>query len=178
MDVLEIDKLNFEVFISHKDIIKKVNDISIALNASFKEDMPICLIVLNGAVVFAAELLKKLHPLIEFSLIKVKSYDGVSSTGKISLEYFPFNLIKNRRVLLIEDIVDSGLTLDFLRKELLSCGAKSVECVTLLFKSTKYLYSKEPEYVGFSIGEEFVVGYGMDLNEKGRSLMDIYKNTN
>ena len=77
---------------------------------------------------------------------------------------------------MIEFFVDSGLTLDFLRKELLSCGAKSVECVTLLFKSTKYLYSKEPEYVGFSIGEEFVVGYGMDLNEKGRDLSSIYKN--
>jgi len=176
INFLEIDGLNFKIFLSYQDIIERIRIMSTELNASFQDELPICLIVLNGAKVFASELLKNLDPLIEISLVKVNSYKGVHSSGTISVDYLPINMIKNRNILLIEDIVDSGLTLDFLKKELLSCGAQSVECVTLLFKSKKYSYYKTPEYIGFSIGEEFVVGYGMDLNEKGRDLKNIYKN--
>ena len=80
-------------------------------------------------------------------------------------------------VLLIEDIVDTGNTLSFLKTELIKNGAKQVECVTLLFKPMKYNYDSLPEYIGFNIGPEFVVGFGMDLNQKGRDLEDIYKNS-
>ena len=176
MKSIEIDGLSFEVLISTNDILDRVVNLSSLVKDSYKDELPLCLIVLNGAAVFANELLKYLDPLIEVSLIKVKSYDGVNSSAKISLDYFPKNLIKDRKVLLIEDVVDTGLTLDFLRKELLLHSAQSVECITLLFKPTKYKYQKKPDYIGFYIGDEFVVGYGMDLNQKGRSLKNIYRN--
>ena len=108
--------------------------------------------------------------------MKVKSYDGIKSTKSISVEHLPYDIIKNREILLIEDIVDTGFTLNFLKKELKKHGAKNIECVTLLFKPDKYNFPIEPDYVGFSIGKEFVVGYGMDFNEKGRDLSSIYKN--
>ena len=132
--------------------------------------------MLSGASVFANELLKHLDSSVEVSLVKVKSYNGIQNTGDVLVEYLPLDLIKNRKVLLIEDIVDTGDTLFFLRNELKKNGVIKIDCVTLLFKPEKYNYDLLPEYIGFNIGEEFVVGFGMDLNQKGRELKDIYKN--
>jgi len=175
MKNIEIDGLHFELFLSIGDIEKKVLDLANQLKRIYKDEWPVCLIVLNGAVVFAHQLLKHLDPAIEFSLIKVNSYDGVNSTGKVVMDHFPYDIIKNQRILLIEDIVDTGSTLSFLKKELKKNGAKGIECITLLFKKNKYEYNIPPEYIGFTIGDEFVVGYGMDLDQKGRDLKNIYK---
>ena len=177
MKTIEIDGLTFELLISSQDILDKVNNLSKNLMVKYKDHWPLCLIVLNGAAVFAAELLKDLDLSCEISVIKACSYDGTKSTEEVSIEYLPYDLIKNRDILLIEDIVDSGLTLNFLKNELKKNGAKNIECVTLLFKPSKYQYNNDPEHVGFVIDKEFVVGYGMDFNEKGRNLADIYKNT-
>ena len=176
MEKIEIDGLHFDILISSKKILNKVDLLFYQLNKKYQDNWPLCLIVLNGAAVFASRLLKELKKSVHVSLVKVKSYDGIESTKHISGEYLPYDIIKDQNILLIEDIVDSGLTLNFLKKELKKHGAKNVECVTLLFKPSKYKYSVDPEHIGFVIGEEFVVGYGMDLNEKGRELPSIYKN--
>ncbi len=176
MERVEIDGLNFEILISSKKIIEKIDLIFKQLNLKYKDNWPLCLIVLNGGAVFASRLLKDLENSVHVSLVKVKSYDGLKSTKHISVDYLPYDIIKNKEILLIEDIVDTGFTLNFLKKELKNHGAKNVECVTLLFKPSKYNYPVKPEYIGFSIGEEFVVGYGMDFNQKGRDLVSIYKN--
>ena len=118
-----------------------------------------------------------LGPRIKFKSIKAHSYSGTKSTGKLSIENFPYNAIKGKSIIIVEDIVDSGLTFDFLRNELLESGALSVECVTLLFKKSSYKYKKQPKYIGFHIGKEFVVGYGMDYNQAGRDL-EKYLQTN
>jgi len=176
MQNIEIDGLYFETLISSNKISSKINHLFKKLESKYKDNWPLCLIVLNGAAVFASRLLRNVPNSVHVSLVKVKSYDGIESKKSISVDYLPYDIIKNKNVLLIEDIVDTGLTLNFLKKELKKNGAKNVECVTLLFKPTKYTYSKKPEYIGFNIGEEFVVGYGMDFNEKGRELTSIYKN--
>ena len=177
MKTIEIDGLTFELLIESRDILKKVNSLAKNLILKYQDGWPLCLIVLNGAAVFAAELLKAMDSSCEMGLIKVHSYDGAKSTEKVVIDYFPYDLIKNRDILLIEDIVDSGLTINFLKDELQKYGAKNIECVTLLFKPSEYQYDTDPEHIGFIIDKEFVVGYGMDFNEKGRNLSDIYKNT-
>ena len=176
MKNLNIDGLSFELFLSFDQISNKIIDLSRQLKKAYSEDFPLCLIVLNGASVFANELLKQLDSSTEFSLVKVKSYNGMQNEDQVSVEYLPLDLVKNRKVLLIEDIVDTGNTLSFLRNELKKNGVIQIDCVTLLFKPKKYNYDLLPEYIGFNIGEEFVVGFGMDLNQKGRELKNIYKN--
>jgi len=178
MKNIEIDGLNFELLIKEEDILNTVKLLSNKLNDAYSGEWPVVLVVLNGALFFAAELLKSIDNFVELSCVKVHSYDGVMSSGSIIIDYIPYDIIKNKKVLLIEDIVDSGLTLDFLTKELKKKGAKDVECVTLLFKPDKYNYPNVPKYIGFNIGDEFVVGYGMDLNQKCRGLKNIYKNIN
>ena len=176
MKNVNIDGLNFELFLSFDKISNKIIELSRQLKNAYLEDFPLCLIVLSGASVFANELLKHLDSSVEVSLVKVKSYNGIQNTGDVLVEYLPLDLIKNRKVLLIEDIVETGDTLFFVRNELKKNGVIKIDCVTLLFKPEKYNYDLLPEYIGFNIGEEFVVGFGMDLNQKGRELKDIYKN--
>ena len=178
MTQVKIDGLYFDILISSDLIIDKVNYLYNILFEKYHNQWPLCLVVLNGASVFAEQLFIDSKLPIQIDQLKVHSYEGLRSKEKISIDYLPYDLIKNRDVLLIEDIVDSGLTLNFLKKELKNHGAKTIECVTLLFKPNKYQFSQVPEHIGFSIGDEFVVGYGMDFNQKGRELKHIYKNTN
>lgn len=176
MNKVEIDGLYFELLISKDEISEKISYLYDNLVINYKKKWPLCLVVLNGAAVFANELLQKVSPEVNIEFLKVHSYKGLNSTNKITIDYIPYHLIKDQNILLIEDIVDSGFTLDFLKNELRNCGAKRVECITLLFKPSKYQYEIKPNHIGFNIGDEFVVGYGMDFNEKGRSLKNIYKN--
>tara|TARA_B100000902_G_C27192549_1_gene854660 strand:+ start:513 stop:1049 length:537 start_codon:yes stop_codon:yes gene_type:complete len=175
MKNINIDGLNFEILIPQKTITKRIFEISQQLKNKYQNDWPLFIIVLNGAVVFANQLLSFLGPSMKSISIKAHSYNGLKSTGKISIENIPHNVIKSKSILIIEDIVDSGLTFDFLRNELLKNGALSVECVTLLFKKSNFKYNQQPKYIGFHIGKEFVVGYGMDYNQYGRDLENIYK---
>lgn len=176
MKCVEIDGLKFELLISSNKILDRIHLIANEIKKNHKNDSPIYLVVLNGAVVFAAELLKYLDPQFESSVIKVNSYDGLDSSGEVTIEYIPIDRVFDRNVILIEDIVDSGLTLNVLTKELKLHGAKNVYCASLLFKPNKNNFNIIPNYIGFEIGDEFVVGYGMDFNKKGRSLKHIYKN--
>ena len=107
MKNLNIDGLSFELFLSFDQISNKIIDLSRQLKKAYSEDFPLCLIVLNGASVFANELLKQLDSSTEFSLVKVKSYNGMQNADQVSVEYLPLDLVKNRKVLLIEDIVDT-----------------------------------------------------------------------
>lgn len=176
MDNIKIDGLDFEILISSNKILERVKILSEEIKKKYPNNWPLCLVVLNGASVFANALLNHMHESVPRILIKVHSYSGKESTNNVVVDYLPYEMVKNRDILLIEDIVDTGLTLNFLKKELKKCGAKNIECVTLFFKPSKYNYPIHPNYVGFSIGEEFIIGYGMDYNQKGRDLAHVYKN--
>ena len=140
MKKIRIDDLSFKVFISRNEISKKIIKLRKEVIARHQNCFPICLIVLNGAKSFAREFLQSLEPSPEIHFINVKSYVGTSSTGKVLVKSLPNRKLKNKKVLLIEDIVDTGNTLSFLKTELIKNGAKQVECVTLLFKPMKYNY--------------------------------------
>ncbi|MBE38025.1 MAG: hypoxanthine phosphoribosyltransferase [Flavobacteriales bacterium] len=176
MDNLKIDGLDFEILISSNKILKRIKLLAEEIKKKYPNNWPLCLVVLNGASVFANALFTHMDESVPMSLIKVHSYSGQESTNNVIVDYLPYEIVKNRDILLIEDIVDTGLTLNFLKKELKKYGAKNVECVTLFFKPSKYNYPIDPNYVGFSIGDEFIVGYGMDYNQKGRDLSHVYKN--
>ena len=175
MKNIEIEGLNFEILLSSKNILKRVDVLADQIIKQYQAEWPLFLIVLNGASVFASDLLKRIDESVPTALVKVSSYSGTESTNNILVDSFPYELVRGRNILLIEDIVDTGLTLSFLKKELKKNGANNIECVTLFFKPSKYNYSTNPQYVGFDIGEEFVVGYGMDYNQKGRNLSHVYK---
>ena len=177
MENIEIEGLNFEILLSSEKILHRVSSLAEKIKQQYQPDWPLFLIVLNGASIFASDLLKSINTSVPTSLVKVSSYSGTESTKNISVDYFPYEMVRGKNILLIEDIVDTGLTLTFLKKELKKHGANKIECVTLFFKPSKYNYSTNPQYVGFNIGEDFIVGYGMDYNQKGRDLNHVYKTT-
>ncbi|MEO7988040.1 MAG: hypoxanthine phosphoribosyltransferase [Chryseolinea sp.] len=175
---MKIKELEFEKFISEADVQKKVKALAKQINADYKDKTPVFLPILNGSFMFASDLVKEVDIPCRVSFVKVSSYQGTQTTGQlkslIGLEESSFN----QDLIIIEDIVDTGLTLQKIVEELRSLGTKSVEVVSLLRKKPAREKNMEAKYVGFEIEEEFVVGYGLDYDGLGRNLKDIYKSLN
>jgi len=175
---MKIKELEFEKFISEADVQKKVKALAKQINADYKDKTPVFLPILNGSFMFASDLVKEVSIPCRVSFVKVSSYQGTQTTGQLKtllgLEESSFN----QDLIIIEDIVDTGLTLQKIVEELRSLGTKSVEVVSLLRKKPARDKNMETKYVGFEIEEEFVVGYGLDYDGLGRNLKDIYKSTN
>ena len=133
MKNVEIDGFAFELFIPSSQIASKIKDLAKQLSHAYPDDFPMCLVILNGASVFAKNLLRYLDPFVEVHMITVKSYSGMKSNS-INFNDLSVGLVKDKKILLIEDIVDTGKTLSFLRNMLMKNGAQQVHCVTLLFK--------------------------------------------
>jgi hypoxanthine phosphoribosyltransferase len=131
--------------------------------------------VLNGAFIFTADLVRHLNWDPEVQFVRLSSYHGgTKSTGQMRVLLDLLNSPENRDILIVEDIVDTGRTLEWLRGDLLHKGARSVRTATLLFKQEMYLLETPPEYYCFRIPGTFVVGYGLDYAERGRNLRAIY----
>ena len=137
---------------------------------------PVMICVLNGAFMFAADLLKSITLPCEISFVKVSSYHGgMSTTGRVD-ELIGLNAsIENKEVIILEDIVDTGITIDKIITLLKAESPASVKVCTLLYKPDAFKGKKAPELVGMSIPNKFVVGYGLDYDEKGRNLREIYQ---
>lgn len=135
---------------------------------------PIMIGVLNGSLFFMSDLMRAMSIESEMDFIKISSYHHTSSTGTVRLVKDISAQITDRDVILVEDIVDTGLSINFLRKRMLSNSPNSLRVVTFLYKKEMSQLEKEPEYIGFVIPNRFVVGYGLDLDQKFRTLRDIY----
>ncbi|MBS1763444.1 MAG: hypoxanthine phosphoribosyltransferase [Bacteroidetes bacterium] len=168
-----LDK-TFEVMISRKQIENRVKEIASQLNGEYKDKNPVFIGVLNGAFLFMADLFRNIETPCEVSFIRVSSYSGTSSTGTMKQVIGLSANLKNRHIILIEDIVDTGETVTFLMKELAQHQPASVKLVTLLFKPAALKKPVTVDYSGFEIEPEFVVGYGLDYDGYGRNLQDIY----
>lgn len=144
------------------------------INAELLDEFPVFLVVLNGSFVFAADLLREVNIPCEISFIKLASYEGISSSGKVTELIGLKENIHNRTIVIVEDIVDSGHTIDNLTKELMAKQAKAIKVATALFKPHAYQKEHPIHYVGFEIENDFVVGYGLDYEGLGRNLKDIY----
>lgn len=169
-----LDK-SFEVFITREEIQKEVESLGEELGNYYAGKDVVFLAVLNGSFMFAADLMKQIDMDCEISFIKMSSYQGVSTTGKVE-ELIGLNTdINGKEVVIIEDIVDTGFTIDKIISLLEGKGANSVNVCTLLYKPDAFQGKKKPDFVGFTIPNAFVVGYGLDYNEKGRNLDAIYQ---
>ena len=159
-----------EVLVSNEEIEKRSLELARQIEQDYDSKNPIFICLLNGALPFMATLIKNIRTEIEFVCVKVSSYSGTESSGKVSFGNFNFDRIKNRNVIIVEDIVDTGLTINKVNQYLLENGASSVEVVTLLDKPSRREVEISPKYVGFVVPNVFVIGYGLDYNEKYRNL--------
>ena len=173
---IEIDHKIFDLMLEYEQIKKRIRLIGIQLNVDYENRIPVFIGVLNGSFVFLADLIKEVTISSEVTFVKVSSYQGDKNTGNIRKEIGLQMDIKDRDVIIVEDIVDSGHTLSYLLDMIYKKKPASVNVCTLLLKP-KSLKKKidEINYVGFEIPDEFVVGYGLDYNGLGRNLKDIYR---
>ena len=147
------------------------------ISADYKDKEPLFVVVLNGAFVFAADLLRALEDVrCEVTFIRVSSYYGMASTGQLEFIVPLQQVVDQRDVIIIEDIIDTGLTIHQLKAHMRAHGATSVRVATMLFKPNKLEYDDaKPEYVGREMTDEFVIGYGLDFDGFVRNLDAIYK---
>lgn len=169
-----LDK-SFEEFITRDEINREIESLGKTLDETYEGKEVVFLAVLNGAFMFASDLMKAVDLNCEISFVKMSSYQGTSSTGKVD-ELIGLNTdIREKHVIILEDIVDTGHTIDKIISLLEGKGANSIGVCTLLYKPDAFQGRKKPDFVGFSIPNAFVVGYGLDYNEKGRNLDAIYQ---
>jgi hypoxanthine phosphoribosyltransferase len=172
---MNIKDLEFKKFLSAERIEKKVAGLAQKINEDYKDRTPVFLPVLNGSFMFASDLLKDVTIPCRISFVKISSYAGTNSTGQLKTLIGHEESLFGLDVIIVEDIVDSGLTLQKIMEELKGLGAKSVEAVALLRKQPAREKNVEVKYVGFELDQEFVVGYGLDYDGLGRNMRDIYK---
>jgi len=173
--MLQIHDKQFDVCITNEEIQAKVKSLSLELNKAYKGRSVLFIVVLNGSFMFASDLLKGINLENEISFVKLRSYNDFSSLGNV-LELIGLNIeVEKKEVIVIEDIVDTGLTISALIDNLTAKKARSIKVCSLLFKPNAFKGTAKPEFIGFQIPNDFVVGYGMDYNERGRNLQDIYK---
>jgi hypoxanthine phosphoribosyltransferase len=173
--VIQVLDKSFEIFIPRDDIDREIQSLAATLNEVYSGKDVVFLAVLNGAFMFASDLMKELNLDCEISFVKMSSYKGVNTTGKVE-ELIGLNTdIEGKEVVIIEDIVDSGYTIDKIISLIEDKGASSIKVCTLLYKPDAFKGVTRPDFVGFTIPNAFVVGYGLDYNQKGRNLDAIYQ---
>lgn len=168
---------NFKPFIKNADIEKAIDAVASRLNEDFahatEEDAPVLLCTLNGAVVFAGELLKRITFPCIFKAAKLSSYLGTTSTGVVRSES-PITGLEGKRVIVVEDIVDTGNTIVAMMGQLKERKVKDARVCTLLLKNDVYDKDVKLDYVAMEIPNRFIVGFGLDYDELGRNIKDIY----
>lgn len=176
---LTLQDKTFKLYIPYEDIEKAIDQVASRMNADFgnstDSNPPIILCTLNGAVMYASELLKRLTFPLEFKAIKLTSYQGTQSTGQVRAELPPsIANFKGRTVIVVEDIVDTGKTIVKLKELLEELEADRIYVTALLLKPDVYDKDVKLDYVAMSIPNRFIVGFGLDYNELGRNTKDIY----
>jgi hypoxanthine phosphoribosyltransferase len=173
-NVTLLDK-TFVKYISSADIDAAVARVAAEIMLEYRYDDPILLVTLNGAIVFAVDLMKQLDFPCRISCVKISSYSGTESTGTINSLIGLNEDIRGKRILILEDIVDTGRTYVHLHQMLTEAGAKDVRIATMTMKPDAYKADLPVHYVGFNIPNKFVIGRGLDYDGYGRNLPDIYQ---
>ncbi len=173
-NVTLLDK-TFVKYINSADIDAAVARVAAEIMLEYRYDDPILLVTLNGAIVFAVDLMKQLDFPCRISCVKISSYSGTESTGTINSLIGLNEDIRGKRILILEDIVDTGRTYVHLHQMLTEAGAKDVRIATMTMKPDAYKADLPVHYVGFNIPNKFVIGRGLDYDGYGRNLPDIYQ---
>ena len=171
---IKLQDRTFRVMISAEQIDKAVAEVASKLNERYAGREPIFVGVLSGSILFMSDLVRKTTFDSEMTFVKVSSYSGTESTGKVKMELGLNVDIKDRDVIIVEDIVETGHSMKHLLDYFADFNPRSVAICTLFFKPEKFLYDYPIEYVALPIGNEFILGYGFDYNQLGRNLKDIY----
>lgn len=175
---MKIKDREFEVFISEEELGAIVDRLACRISADYAGTNLVVCPVLTGAYLFAADLLRKLTIDAEVAFVKYSSYEGMHSTGKVSCQ-LPFpERVKGRDVLIVEDIVDTGLSMGHLLQEVGKLEPRSVRICTLFYKPEAFKGDYKVDYVGLDIANDFIVGYGLDYDEEGRTLKEVWKTKN
>ena len=176
MDKIKVRDKEFKKAIPYEEIQQAIKKVAENINRDFEgKDTPLFLSILNGAFMFTADVFKELNISSEVSFVKFSSYQGTSSSGKIK-ELIGLNEdLTGRHVILMEDIVDTGTTINHVIRQIKTYNPKDVRVATMLFKPDACVEEVSLDYVGMEIPNEFIVGYGLDYNGLGRNYKDIYK---
>lgn len=174
MDTIKILDKTFKTFISESEIQKRVAAVAEKINHDMAGKNPLLLAVLNGSFIFAADLMRNLTIPCEISFVKLASYQGTTSTGTIK-EVIGINEdLTGRTIVIVEDIVESGLTIKRMMEQLGTRNPASVQVCTLFFKPDRLQEDLKLDYVAFEIPNDFILGYGLDYDQAARGLKDIY----
>ncbi len=163
----------FVPYITSDKILDSVKVMASKINEELSNEMPLFLVVLNGSFMFAADLLKEVTIPCEISFIKLASYHGTSSTGTVTEMIGLTEEIKGRTIVVVEDIVDTGITIEKLVALLIKKEVKQIKIASFLLKPEAYKKTIKIDYVGMEIPNDFVVGYGLDYDGLGRNMKDI-----
>ena len=176
MKQIKLKDTTFRVSIPYEEISKAIDKVAEKINSDFNgcEDIPVLLCVLNGSIMFMGELMKRLEFNCQIVSTKLTSYDGTSTTGKVKQALGLTADITGRRVIVVEDIVDTGNTIVELQKILADAGATESKICTLLYKPEACRKDLSLDYVAMEIPNDFIVGFGLDYDELGRNYKDIY----
>ena len=165
----------FDILIEEKQIKERIKVLSEKLILTYKNDEVLILSILDGSIMLTSEIIEQFNFSFELKHIKLSSYEGgTESLGKVEFNDDINNIPAGKNILIIEDIVDTGTTINFLKKHLNLIGCNDIKILSLLFKKDKYKYSHNIDWFGFKIDDLFVIGYGMDYEYKFRGLSSIY----
>jgi len=174
-DTIQLHDKRFKLFISERDIVRKVGDLGRQIENDYANGNPIFIAVLNGAFMFAADLFKHFDMECSITFVKIRSYEGTSSSGTTKHLIGIEESLSGRHVVVIEDIVDTGRTLAALLPELEAHRPASIKVVALVSKTEARVMEVPVHYLGFDIPDRFIVGYGLDYDGLGRNLRSIYQ---
>ena len=175
MENIKVLDKEFTPYISQVEIESAILRIANQINKDMHDKNPLFLVMLNGAFMFASELLKNIKTDCETSFVKYSTYSGTKSCCEAKELIGLNNNLEGRNIIIVEDIIDSGFTMDCLIKKLNSMNVASVKIATMLFKPEAFKFDYKIDYIGMNIGNEFIVGYGLDYNEHGRNYPSIYQ---
>lgn len=174
-DIIKLHDKKFRIMIPAEKIDEAVTAVANRINTDYADkDTPLFVGVLNGSFMFMSDLIKKIEFQNELSFVKLASYEGTSSTGRVKSLIGLNNSIEGRHVIIVEDIVDTGESIEHMVRDLETRRPASISVCTLFFKPGSYTKQIPVEYRAMEIGNEFIVGYGLDYDQLGRSLKDIY----
>lgn len=174
METIRIKDKQFKTFITEEQILKEVARVGEEINRDLADANPLFVSVLNGSFMFTADLMKHVSVSCEISFVKLASYAGMSSTGKVKELVGLNDDITGRTIVIVEDIIDTGLTMERLIETLKARNPKEIRIATLLVKPDKLKVDLDINYIAMSIPNDFIVGYGLDYDGLGRNYRDIY----
>jgi len=174
-NVIQLHDRRFKIMIPAEKIDEAVSAVARRINEDYADkETPLFVGVLNGSFMFMSDLIKKIEFNNELSFVKLSSYEGTESTGRVRSLIGLSNPVEGRHVIIVEDIVDSGESIEHMVRDLEARHPASIAVCTLFFKPASYAKQVPIKYRAMEIGNEFIVGYGLDYNQLGRSLKDIY----